>query len=149
MSQQVLRVLDTMSENVVTAKYFESAQAIVSKILGSNVGCVVILGNNDEVVGIVTKGDVLAKVVMKGEDPRNVPAEKIMSQDVVTIGKHATLEEASRLMTRRKVSKLPVIEREKLVGIITSTDIIRSEPMQVGYLEELVEARYVPHERIC
>ena len=49
-------------------------------------------------------------------------------------------------MTEKKVSKLPVLEDGRLVGIITSTDVIKAEPSMVAYLHELIKSRYVPHE---
>ncbi len=141
----VVRVADLMSRQVVcvdtTATVFQS----VSKLIEHEVGCVLVI-KGKEVVGIVTKGDILRKAVLKGLDPSATPVEKVMSYDVATIEKYASIEEASRLMSERKVSKLPVLEDGKLVGIITSTDIIRTEPFMVDYLHELIKARFVPHE---
>jgi CBS domain-containing protein len=69
-----------------------------------------------------------------------------MSRPVITIDPDCTIEEASKLMTTKGVSKLPVVKDRKLVGVITMSDIIRAEPTQVGYLQELVRARFVPHD---
>jgi CBS domain-containing protein len=114
-------------------------------MLERGVGCIVVT-NKDSVVGIITKGDILRKAFLKGGQAKKVPAKKVMSQPVVTIDPDSTLEEASKLMTSSDVSKLPVVKDGRLVGIITSTDIIRAEPIQVGYLQELVRARFVPHD---
>jgi len=79
-------------------------------------------------------------------DAREVSVKVAMSRPVVTIDPDSTIEEASKVMTKKGVSKLPVIRNKKLVGVITMTDIIRAEPTQVGYLQELVRARFVPHD---
>ena len=134
-----------MSPKVVTLDASASALDAVSKILEFNVGCVVVV-NGPDVIGIITKGDILRKAILPGLDPSATSVEKVMSYNIVTIGKDATLEDASRIMSTKKVSKLPVMEDGKLVGIITSTDIINTEPMMVGYLHELIKARFVPHE---
>lgn len=141
----VLRVSDVMSPNVITLDTTASVLDAVSKIIEFNVGCVIVL-NGADIVGIITKGDILRKAILPGLDPSATSVEKVMSYDVVTIGKYATLEDVSRVMSIKKVSKLPVVENGKLVGIITSTDIINTEPMMVGYLHELIKARFVPHE---
>ena len=141
----VMRVSDLMIPKVITVDISANVFEAVSKIIEYEVGCVLVLKGED-IAGVVTKGDVLRKAVMLGLDPAATSIERVMSYNVVTISKDATLEEASRLMSLKKVSKLPVLEDGKLVGIITSTDIIRSEPMMVGYLHELIKARYVPHE---
>lgn len=141
----VLRVSDVMSDKVVTVDISASAFDAVSKIIKYNVGCVVVVRGPD-VVGIITKGDILRKTVLRGLDPSTTSVAKVMSHSVVTTGKDSTIEDASRLMTQKRVSKLPVLEDGKLVGIISSTDIINTEPTMVGYLHELIKARFVPHE---
>ena len=141
----IVRVADLMSRQVVCVDTTATAFQAVSKLIEHDVGCVLVV-NGKDVVGVVTKGDILRKVVLKGLDPSATPVERVMSQNVATIGKYSSVEEASRLMSERKVSKLPVLEDGKLVGIITSTDIIRTEPFMVDYLHELIKARFVPHE---
>lgn len=134
-----------MSTDVVKAQLLEPVYDAVYRMLTKNVGSIVIT-DNGMVVGIVTKGDVLRRAFLKGVDPKSLPVKKVMSTPPVTISPAATLEEASKLMNEKRISKLPVVENGKLVGIITSTDIIKAEPIQVGYLQELVKARFVPHD---
>jgi CBS domain-containing protein len=141
----VIRVSDIMTNKVISVDTSATIFVTVSKMVRSRVGCIVVL-EAKEVAGIVTKGDVLKRGTLKGIDPKSTSVKKVMSRKVVTIDKDASVEEASRLMSEKKVSKLPVLEDGKLIGIITSTDIIRTEPMMVGYLHELIKARYVPHE---
>ncbi|MGI0086072.1 MAG: CBS domain-containing protein, partial [Nitrososphaerales archaeon] len=124
----------------------DKAYAAVLKMINRDIGSVVVK-RNDKVVGIITKGDILRNIVKAGIDPRRATAADVMSKHVVTVEREASLESASRIMTRYNVSKLPVIDSGELVGIITSTDIIKGEPMQVAYLQELVKARFVPHRR--
>ncbi len=135
-----------MSTGVVTVKSEEPVSKAISRLVKNDVGSVVVMDEHDNAVGIVTKGDILKKIVLERGNPDEIPTEKVMSRPVITIQSGPTIEEASKLMTQRKVSKLPVVDGEKLVGIITSTDIIRAEPMEVGYLQELVRARFVPHD---
>ena len=140
-----MRVLDVMSTDVVKAQLLEPVYDAVYRMLTKNVGSIIVT-DNGKVVGVVTKGDVLRRAFLKGVDPKSLPVKKVMSSPPVTTSPSTTLEEASRLMNEKRVSKLPVLENGKLVGIITSTDIIRAEPIQVGYLQELVRARFVPHD---
>ncbi|MDG7001810.1 MAG: CBS domain-containing protein [Nitrososphaerota archaeon] len=140
-----MRVLDVMSTDVVTASLMEPVYDAVYRMLTKNVGSIIVT-DDGEVVGVVTKGDVLRRAFLKGVDPKNLAVKKVMSSPPVTTTPSTTLEEASRLMNEKRVSKLPVLENGKLVGIVTSTDIIRAEPIQVGYLQELVRARFVPHD---
>ena len=149
-SPSVMKVSDVMSTDLVTAGISESLNEAVYKMIERDVGCTVVT-DGEAVIGIITKGDVLRKAFLKGveaKDVTDVSVKSVMTQPVVTIGPDGTLEEASRLMSLKHVSKLPVVNNRssKLLGIVTSTDIIRAEPMQVGYLQELVRARFVPHD---
>jgi len=140
-----MKVLDVMSTDLVTSQINEPLNEAVHRMLERDVGCIIVM-NDSNVEGILTKGDVLKKAFLLGLDAREVSSKKVMSRPVVAIGPDSTLEEASRMMTSNNVSKLAVVKDKKLVGVVTSSDIIRAELMQVGYLQELVKARFVPHD---
>ena len=140
-----MKVFDVMSTDVVTTGITGPLSEATKRMLEREVGCIVVT-DKEAVVGMITKGDILKKAFLKGVVAGKVSAKKVMSQPVFTISPDATLEEASKLMTEKGISKLPVVKDKKLVGIITSTDVIRAEPMQVSYLQELVRARFVPHD---
>ena len=141
----LIRVSDVMSNNVAVAGMLEPLSEAVTTMLERNVGCIVVT-DWGTVVGIVTKGDVLRKAFLRGMEAREVSVKVTMTRPVVTIDPDSTIEEAAKLMITKGVSKLPVVKDRKLVGVITMTDIIRAEPTQVGYLQELVRARFVPHD---
>ena len=142
-----MKVLDVMSTDIVTAGTSDPLNEAVNRMLERDVGCIVV-AEKKVVVGIITKGDILKKAFLKGGEAEKLSVKSVMTQLVVTITPDATLEDASKLMTEKHVSKLPVVKDNNLVGIITSTDVIRAEPMQVGYLQELVRARFVPHDLV-
>lgn len=135
-----------MATDLLVAGINEPVSEAVTRMLDRNVGCIIVT-DGGKVKGLITKGDVLKKAFLLGFDAREVSCKKVMSSPVVTVSPRASIEEAAKIMSTKQISKLPVVEGEKPVGIITSTDIIKTEPVQVGYLQELVRARFVPHER--
>jgi len=140
-------VSDLMSTDLVMAGIDEPVSEAVTRMLDRNVGCIVVI-DAGKVKGVITKGDILRKAFLLGFDAREVSCKKVMSQPVITTEPGTTIEEAARSMSHNSVSKLPVVKDGKPIGIITSTDIIKAEPIQIGYLQELVRARFVPHERV-
>ena len=130
-----------MAMKVVTADASDSVFDAIAKMIGGDVGCIVVM-QNDDIAGIVTKGDVIKNSFLKLEDPRKTRVSSIMSTPVVTISPDDSLEQAARVMSERNVSKLPVVDDESglLVGIVTSTDIIRVEPKYVEYLKGLISS---------
>jgi CBS domain-containing protein len=135
-----------MSEHIVTVETTDPTSKAVSRLMEFNVGSVLVIDDNEKLAGIITKGDVMRKVVLKGLNPFKTESGKVMSVPVSTISSNETIEEASRLMSDKKISKLAVLKEGKLVGIVTSTDIIRTEPEEVEYLRLLIRARFVPSE---
>lgn len=75
--------------------------------------------------GILTKRDLITKVVARNIDPRHLFVSEIMSKPVIKISPQATLRECSILMSKAGVRRLPVFDDDKLVGIISDTDIFQ------------------------
>ena len=119
-------VADLMSKKVVTVNKESTVFDVTRDILNHDIGCVIVVSEKREIIGIVTKGDILREAVMKRLDPQKIGVEEIMSKPVVTIEAKDSLAEASSVMSKHSVSKLPVVgENQQLVGIISSTDIVR------------------------
>lgn len=120
-----MRVRDLMTKPVFSLDTSASVYDVVREMLNRDIGCIIVLSKG-EVAGVVTKGDVLREAVMKKADPVRMSAGEVMSRPVVKIGLDASVEEASSLMSKSNVSKLPVVdEHDRLVGIVTSSDLIR------------------------
>jgi acetoin utilization protein AcuB len=90
--------------------------------------------DNDRLVGIVTRGDVREAAPSDATSLSiwelnylitNLKIERIMSPDPITISPEASIGEAAQLMLDHKISGLPVVDANKIVGIITESDIFR------------------------
>jgi CBS domain-containing protein len=134
-------VRDYMAMKVVTADVSDSVFDVAKKMVEGSVGCVVIM-QNDDIAGVVTKGDIIRNTILKLGDPQKMRISSIMNTPVVTISPDDSLEIAAKKMSERHVSKLPVVDDESgvLVGIITSTDIMRMEPSYVEFLKDLISS---------
>ncbi len=135
-----------MSNNLLTVRENDKVLTAVRRLLKRHVGSVLVMDKEDHLIGIITKSDVLREVVMKRLDPSVVKSKDVMSEPVITINVDSSLEDASNLMIQKKISKLAVLKDGNLTGVITSTDIIRAQPFEVKYLQELIRARFVPRD---
>lgn len=103
----------------------KEAAKIMSK---KNIGSLVVL-KGSKVVGIITEKDIIDNV-----SNLNKKVYSVMKKNVYVIEADSTLEEAARIMAQKKVRRLPVVENGKLVGIITSTDLIaNSEEIEENF----------------
>jgi len=134
-------VSDCMAMKVTVVDVSDSVFDAATKMIEANVGCVVVM-QQDDIAGVVTKGDILRNSVLKQLDLKATRVSLVMSTPVVSVDQDASLEDAAKIMSERHVSKLPVLDSEGLlVGIITSTDVIRVEPEYVKYLEDLIHSK--------
>lgn len=124
-----LKVADVMTKKPVVVKPNISVEQGAKLMLKNEVGNLIIQENGN-LKGIITEKDFVERVVAKSVD-----AKKTMIKDVMSVGITATITpdrdivEAMRLMTDKKVRRLPVVsDRGKLVGMLTSKDIIKVQP---------------------
>ena len=129
-----------MVTNIKTVRVDDTVLDAVKKMNKFRIGSVVVIGG-DRPVGIITERNILQRIVEPGLDPMVVKAREIMSAPLITIEPYAPLEEAARLMVKHGIKKLPVVEGGKLVGMITTSDLVRANPIQVSIIEELLKVR--------
>src|SRR3954470_16234064 len=108
-----------------------------------DVGALPICGEDDRLKGMLTDRDIVVKVLAQGKDPSSTKAGELGQGDskTVTIGADDPIDEALRTMTSHKVRRLPVIDEQRLVGIISQADIARNiDEEKTGDLVEAISA---------
>ena len=103
------------------ASVFEALQQLADK----NIGALLVL-RNEELVGVVSERDYARKVVLQGKTSMETPVEEIMTKEVVTVGSENTVEEAMALMTDKHIRHLPVLDGEKIVGVVSIGDLVKA-----------------------
>ena len=76
-------------------------------------------------VGLITDRDIVVRVVANDKDPKTTTVGQIASSDLVTVSPQENLDDALTLMAERQVRRLPVVEGDRLVGIVAQADIAR------------------------
>ena len=120
-----LKVEDVMVEDVVSVSEKATVREAAGLMNKNEIGCLVVV-RKGKPVGIVTETDMVKRVILKPVDPEKTKVSEIMSQPLVFGNPQMDVDEASKLMQRQKIKKLPVVERGRLVGLVTTTDLVRS-----------------------
>lgn len=120
----IKRVEDYMTKEVVFVNLTESLQLAAAKMAERDIGSVVIV-QEGKPIGIVTERDFVRRVAALGKDPRALTVTDVMSTPLVTVGPECDINTAAKIMTDNNIKRLPVVEGERLVGIITSFDIAK------------------------
>ncbi len=124
------KVADFMVRNVITVTKDETLKEAAVKMRKHRVGSLVVV-EGETPIGIITERDIVYKLVAEGKSFETKVGE-IMSRDLKTITKDKTLKEAAKIMAAHGIRRLPVVEKGKLVGIITMDDIMRAEGIGIN-----------------
>jgi CBS domain-containing protein len=93
---------------------------------------------NGRLIGMITDRDIATRVVAEGAEVESTEVGSVYTREPVTVAPDDDLDEALRLMARHQVRRLPVVEGDRLIGIVTQADVAREEKeKKTG---ELVEA---------
>ncbi len=135
--QTDIPVKEVMTTVVCTVRKNDSVHNLAKKLVEHGVGSAVVIENGTP-VGIVTEKDMISKIVARNKVPSKVTVEEIMSQPVITINPNTSLREAARIMMKRGIRRLPVVNNSgELVGIITDNDIL-SVSLDLGEFASLI-----------
>jgi CBS domain-containing protein len=129
---KVKSVMSTEIETVEPHDTLKKAAKIMNKYRISGL----VVQKDQEIVGILTERDIL-KAFVKGMKPDTF-VEDVMSKNVITIDKNATLEEAARRMLDHGIKRLPVVSKGRCVGLVTATDLITYEERLIDKMSELL-----------
>jgi len=132
----LLRVKDVMTVPVITVKNGHSIADAAKAMDKHDIGVVVVVDGKGNPVGIITERDIVRRVLAKNLQPSRVKVSEVMSKPLNTISPDIEVTEAARKMRKLNVRRLPVVENEKLIGIITSKDIVDVTPALVDVLTE-------------
>lgn len=119
----------------------ESVLDAAKEMTELGVGSLPVRGPDERLEGMLTDRDIVVKVLGEGKDPAKVKAGDLAQGDVVTVDADDEAEAILHTMSRNKVRRLPVIEDNALVGIVTQADVARKLPdPKVGDLLEAISS---------
>jgi len=136
-----------MVEGVITIDADATVMKAVSLMNENEIGCLVVI-RRGKAVGIVTERDLLKRVIAKSKNPKKTKVREIMTKPLIAGQPDMDLEEATKLMFKMRIKKLPVVEPHGgLLGLITLTDVARFQPQMIRILKKL-SARTLPPRRM-
>lgn len=109
-----------MTDNVECCTLLDNVFEVAVKMKELNVGAIPIV-DQDKIVGMITDRDIVVRGVAE-KHPGSTKVEDIMSSKLVTINADATTKEAADLMAEHQIRRLPVVEGDKLIGIVSLGD---------------------------
>lgn len=116
---------------------FEALELMFEKNIGS-----LLVMDHEKFLGIFTERDYARKVILKGKSSKKIPISEIMTENPQTVSSENTIEECMWLMTNKFIRHLPVIDNDKVTGIISIGDVVKyiieEQKFIIGNLEHYI-----------
>ena len=123
------------------AMVFDAIQLMADK----NVGALPVV-DNGQLVGMISERDYTRKVSLKGKSSKETPVREIMTPEPVTVNVADTVSECMRVMTDSRIRHLPVMEGEKMIGLVSLGDLVRgiisAQTATIEALEKYITGGY-------
>lgn len=131
------KIRDIMTDNVECCTLLDNMYEVALKMKELNVGAIPIV-DKEKIVGMITDRDIVIRGVAE-KHPGSTKVEDIMSSELITVSPEATSQEAAKLMAQHKIRRLPVVEGDKLIGIVSLGDFAVRELSDDQAKEALTE----------
>ena len=110
----------------------------LSVMANHKIGALLVL-SNDHLVGIFSERDYAREVVLKGRASRTTAVSEIMSKQVITVTPENTVEDCMNLMSGKRIRHLPVVENNKVIGILSIGDLVKETITYQQFLIQQLE----------
>lgn len=133
-----MKVKDIMTKSVAYTNPNATLTEVAQLMQKHNVGSIPVLDQNG-VMGIVTDRDIVVRNIAHGKNPQQTPVKDVMTSSVTTVTPDMDMDEVSRMMASHQVRRLPVVENNRLVGIVAIGDLATETRFHTEASEALSE----------
>ena len=142
----VQQILDAKGHDVATIGPDATVFNAVEKLADENIGSLVVM-DDEKIVGIITERDYARNVILKGLASSTTLVRDIMSTRVICAGLDQSVEECMAVMTDKAIRHLPVLESERLFGMVSIGDLVKSiisdQKFIIEQLEQYISGRII------
>ena len=138
---QVKDLLDLKSQDIFSIAPDAPVLEAIKRMAEHRVGALLVMREN-ELVGILSERDYARKVILQERSSKDTAVADIMSGEPVTVGPHTDVMDCMRLCTHSRIRHLPVLDGDRVVGVISIGDLVKSvidsQAEQIEHLERYI-----------
>ena len=142
----VKQVIEQKANTLFSVRSADSVENVLMLMRDHRVRAILVVDDGN-LVGIVSQGDCAIKVLLPNNNPKQVTVSKIMTANPLTVTPSNSLEECMAIMVHKHIRHLPVMENNKVVGVISVGDLVKSiielQGSQIKFLETYINGHGV------
>ena len=142
----VKQVIEQKANTLFSVRSVDSVENVLMLMRDHRVRAILVIDDGN-LVGIVSQGDCAIKVLLPHNNPKQVAVSKIMTANPLTVTPSNSLEECMAIMVHKHIRHLPVLEKNKVVGVISVGDLVKSiielQGSQIKFLETYINGHGV------
>ena len=124
--QTVKQLLESKGGSVVTIAPSASVLQALELMAERDIGAVMVVGDDGHVVGILSERDYARKVILHNKSSKEISVDEIMTDRVLYVSLAHTVEDCMALMTDKRIRHLPVMDADRLVGVLSIGDLVKA-----------------------
>ena len=119
---RVKKLLNSIGGDINTVSPDETVYSALALMAKKEIGALVVV-ENGKMVGIFSERDYARKVILKGKSSKETPVREIMTSDVIHVSPDQKVGKCLSLMTKKRIRHMPVLDKDRLVGLLTIEEI--------------------------
>jgi CBS domain-containing protein len=143
--QPIERVLQTKGRNLYVVSPHDTVLSAVEAMCSARIGALLVM-DDDVLCGVFSERDLMTRVVLAQRSPSATMVRDVMTREVICIAHDASMADVMRIVTDRRVRHLPVVDRGRIIGVISIGDLIRwaleEKDLEIDHLQDYVTGRY-------
>lgn len=142
---QVKEILNQKGRDVFSVKPNDSVYNAIAKMAEYNIGALLVMENGN-LAGIISERDYRNKVILEGRTSKTTSVKEIMTNKVIRVNPSDTINLCMQLMTDKKIRHLPVVDEDKVIGVISIGDVVKTviakQKVEIDSLRDYIGGGY-------
>ena len=145
MAEKIVSILNNKDNHIWSVGPDETVYDAIALMADKRIGALLVVAER-RLIGIITERDYARKVILHGRSSKDTNVREIMTSSLVTVTPDHTVDECMRLVTEHRIRHLPVLDNDRLVGLISIGDLVNSiieaQAQTINHLHSYITGGY-------
>jgi len=145
LTDKISSLLERKGREVWSVSPEASVYEAIEMMADKQVGALLVI-SDERLVGVISERDYARKVILKGKSSKETQVREIMTSSVIFVTPHATIEECMRIVTNQRIRHLPVVEGQKVMGVVSIGDLVKriigAQEETIHQLSDYISGKY-------